>query len=198
MARRGWVSAEVAPGTWRRLQVFDDGWVELPGLARSLSDTRRNLRGALTAVGVFLGAFLVGRALDGAGAPTWTVVVTSLVSLGALVYGGYLATRAQFRNVQQTSADAAQARAERAAGQRLQLAPGAPRWRRAESAAQMHGWLVGVPLVAAADVVDVVTGAEPDRPGTHRAVVTLRDGTQRTYRSPDAKVSSLLGAFGPA
>ncbi len=192
------MSAEVAPGTWRRLQVFDDGWVELPGLARSLSDTRGNLRGALTASGVFLGAFLVGRALDGLGAPTWTVVVSSLGSLGALLYGGYLATRAQFRNVRQTSADAAQARAERAAGQRLQVAPGAPRWRRADSAAQLHRWLVGAPLVAAAEVADVVTDAEPDRPGTHRAVVTLCDGTERTYRSPDARLSSLLGAFGSA
>lgn len=33
MARRAWVSAQTGPTEWHRLSVFDDGWVELPGLA---------------------------------------------------------------------------------------------------------------------------------------------------------------------
>ena len=44
MARRGWVSAQTAPEEWHRVWVFDDGWVELPALARTMSDTRDILR----------------------------------------------------------------------------------------------------------------------------------------------------------
>ena len=34
------MAAETAPDEWRRLSVFDDGWVELPGFARSEQDVR--------------------------------------------------------------------------------------------------------------------------------------------------------------
>lgn len=171
---------------------FDDGWVELPGLARSLSDTRRNLRSALVALGLFVGGLAAGSALDALGAPEALVVACSVVALGGLGYGGVLALRAKLRQWGQSSGDAAQARTERETGRTVQAAEGSPRWKRADSAAEMAGWLEGEVLVEADDVVGVEAAEDRASHVRHRVVVRLRDGSTRTYASPDKRLPRLL------
>lgn len=192
MARRGWVSAEVEPGTWRRVAVFDDGWVELPGFARALSDTRRDLRQALLTLAVFVGALLLGTGADAVGAPGGVAVVCATVAFGALVWGGFLAMRAKLRGLTQSSADADQARRERDQGARVQLAPGASRWRRTSSARELSGSLVGVRAVDADDIVSVEASRDGD---DHVVSVRLVDGTVRTLRSTDRRLVPLVSGL---
>ncbi|WP_139982383.1 hypothetical protein [Nocardioides litoris] len=191
MARRGWVSAEVGPERWVRVVVFD----ELPGFARTLSDTRTNLRRSVLALAVVAVGFGLGSLLGRTGHPELAVVPYA-VALVALGWGAFHAYRARWRNDQQALDDAAQARAERARGERPRRAPGAPVFKRASSAAEMGSWLVGVTTVAAADVVDVTVADDPTR-GDHRvATVRLADGAVRAYTSPDRSLERLLAAFG--
>ena len=66
--RRGWVSAEAAPGTWKRLVVFDDGWVEISGFARGCPTRARRGGGPVVVGGPARYLAVAGspRARDGA------------------------------------------------------------------------------------------------------------------------------------
>ncbi len=175
--------------------VFDDGWVELPGFGRALSDTRSNLRRALLVLAVLFGAPLVGGALEAVGVPEVALVPLYVLAVAALAYGVVLVVRAKLANFRQLDGDHAQARAEAAAEQRVRPAPGAPTRRRAESAAQFASWLEGAVHVDASHVSAVTCERVS---GEHRAEVRLSDGTARTYRSPDSKLPRLLAPFGNA
>ena len=198
MARRGWVSVEDAAGDWWRLSVFDDGWVELPGFARGLSDTRAQLRQLLFLVGGFgvlvLLSQLAGR-LDGVGSSL--SLVLSVAALGLLLFSAVLIARFRARDRQQAAGDHAQAVAARRAGRRVRRRPGTPLCRRARSSAEFAAALEGVRRVGAEQVgVLVLTG--PDHPGPADPLVVsvlLHDGSSLTYRTPDATARELFAPF---
>ncbi|MEO9322638.1 hypothetical protein ABFT23_04055 [Nocardioides sp. C4-1] len=192
MARVGWVSAETSSGAWRRLSVFDDGWVELPGFARAMSDVRRNSRNVLRTTGVAVLAGVLTLLSSALGGPTWLTAIGALVVVAALVRNAWQGTAASMRNATQLQQDAEERRREAAAGHVVRMRPGAPRWRRASSAAELHGWLEGGELVAASDIVEVVVEPGDD---TTRVRVLLTDGSRRTYTSPDDALGRLLGTF---
>ena len=163
--RRGWVSVEDAAGDWWRLSVFDDGWVELPGFARGLSDTRAQFRQLLLLLGGFgvlvLLSQLAGR-LDGVGGPLSLLLSTA--SLGLLLVSVVLMARFRARDRQQAAGDRAQAVAAREAGHRVRRRPGTSTLRRARSSAEFAGNLEGVRRVGAEQVSAVVLSG-PERPG---------------------------------
>lgn len=185
--RRGWVSAEDAAGDWWRLSVFDDGWVELPGFARGLSDTRAQLRQLLFLLGGFgvlvLLSQLAGR-FDGVGPLS---LVLSIGALGLLLFSAVLIARFRARDRQQADGDHAQAMAARRAGQRVRRRPGTPLFRRARSSAEFAAGLEGVRRIGAEQVGAVVLSG-PERPGPADPLVLsvlLHDGSVLTYRTPD-------------
>ena len=191
MARRGWVSAEVAPDVWRRLSVFDDGWVELPGFARSLSDTRAQGRSLLRVVALLV---VLGAATYAADRLDLPAVVGGVLSAGLLVvllWSSVLAFRFRLANRRQLVADADQARAEKA--QRLRREAGAPLFRRADSARQFAGWIKGEVHVDGATVLGVEAAVEGD---LHVVHVRLSTGDVRRYASPDRTLPKLLAPFG--
>ncbi|SDN52390.1 hypothetical protein SAMN05660199_00195 [Klenkia soli] len=195
MGRRGWVSVEDAAGDWWRLSVFDDGWVELPGFARGLSDTRAQLRQLLFLVGGFgvlvLLSQLAGR-LDGVGESL--SLVLSVLALGLLLVSAVLIGRFRARDRQQAAGDRAQA--ARQAG-RVRRRPGTPWFRRARTSAEFAAALEGVRRVGAEQVgVVVLTG--PEHPGAADPLVVsvlLHDGSSLTYRTPDAAARELFAPF---
>ena len=196
--RRGWVSVEDATGDWWRLSVFDDGWVELPGFARELSDTRAQLRQLLFLVGGFgvlvLLSQLAGR-LDGVGVAL--SLVLSVSALGLLLFSMVLIARFRARDRQQAAGDHAQAVAARRAGQRLRRRPGAPMFQRVRSSAEFAARLEGVRRVGAEQVgMVVLTG--PARPGPADPLVVsvlLHDGSALTYRTPDPTARELFAPW---
>ncbi|MCO7218891.1 hypothetical protein [Klenkia sp. PcliD-1-E] len=197
MARRGWVSVEDAAGDWWRLAVYDDGWVELPGFARGLSDTRAQLRQLLFLVGAFgvlvLLSQLAGR-LDGVGPLSF---VLSAGALGLLLFSVVQVARFRARDRQQAAGDRAQAQAARAAGRRVTRRPGAPLFRRAASSAQYASWLDGVRRVGAEQVGAVVLSG-PEHPGPADPLVVsvlLQDGSTLTYRTPDDTARTLFAPW---
>lgn len=197
MARRGWVGAQTEPDRWMRLVVFDDGWVELPGLARSMSAMRGNLQRAVRNLAIFVGALcgaaLIVKLTDRIGLPAgWGTAAALALIVGAAGFVLVSGTRQDLKSLRRTQADFQQARADRASGVRIRRTPGAPLLRRADSAQQFADWLDGEVLVRAADIRAVAVSTEGE---DHRATVTLTSGEQRTYRSPDAKLGALLGSF---
>ena len=196
--RRGWVSVEDAAGDWWRLSVFDDGWVELPGLARGLSDTRAQLRQLLFLVGGFgvlvLLSQLAGR-LDGIGEPL--SLVLSVSALGLLLFSAVLIARFRARDRQQAAGDRAQAGTARAEGRQVRRRPGTPLLRRAHSSAEFAAGLDGVRRVGGEQVSAVVlTGPEHAGPAAPLVVsVLLHDGSVLTYRTPDPTARTLFAPW---
>ena len=196
--RRGWVSVEDAAGDWWRLSVFDDGWVELPGFARGLSDTRAQVRQLLFLVGGFgvlvLLSQLAGR-LDGVGIPL--SLVLSVASLGLLLVSVVLMARFRARDRQQAAGDRAQAGAARAAGRVVRRRPGTSTFQRARSSAEFAARLEGVRRVGTEQVgMVVLTG--PEHPGPDDPLVVsvlLHDGSALTYRTPDPTARELFAPW---
>jgi len=189
------VAAETGPGEWRRLAVFDDGWVELPGMARSLSDTRSRLRtsllalvGFVAALGVIAGISALLATVDDL--PMIVAAVPLVLTLALVGAAVVLSVRWRRRGVEQVRGDAEQAQRERRARLRITRAPGAPLFRRAGSATQLAAWLEGETHVAGDDVAAVDTAREGR---VHVVTVVFVDGRTRAYRSPDAKLVELLG-----
>lgn len=194
MARRGWVSAETAPGDWRRLSVFDDGWVEQPGLGRTFSVTRVRLRqfilllaAVIVALAVMLGFTLVVTAIDDP--PAGLVIAPLVVLVVVLVGAPIVLTRWRLADLRRTVDDVGQARAERRRGDQVRRAPGAPLLRRADTAAELAGWLEGARHVRLGDVRDASTSLDGR---IHVVTVRFTDGTVRSYRSPDRRLVELL------
>jgi hypothetical protein len=198
MSKRGWVAVEDPAGDWWRLVVWDDGWVELPGFARGLSDTRAQLKQLLALVGGFgllvLLSQLAGR-FDGVG--PGASVAFAVLALGLLLFSAVQVARFRARDRQQFAGDRQQALAARAAGQRPRRRPGAPLFRRATSSAEYVRWLDGVRRVGAEQVGAVVV-AGPERPGPADPLVVsvlLQDGSTLTYRTPDATARTLFAPW---
>lgn len=200
MARRGWVAAETGPDQWRRLMVFDDGWVELPGMGRTMSDARNQLRRSLFLLGGFALALALIYGLTRLLAliddpPSWLPFIPGLLILAVIVAGSVAVTRMRWRRVQQARGDVVQARAERQSGRRLTRAEGAPMWRRADTAEQLAAWLDGETHVRATEVTQVSCERDGE---DHVVSVRATTGGERRYRSPDAKLAELLAPFGGA
>ncbi len=196
MARREWVSVEVEPGVWRRLVVFDDGWVELPGPTQ----VGRGGRQRDVVAGVLL-LTLLGAPLLGFGAGLTIVdiarpVAVALLVLGVVVvgYALFLLGRNLLGDVRRARDEVRRARVDRAAGQSVRRRPGAPLLRRPTSARELASWIEGGVHVDAADVVgvDVLPATQPAR-----VDVRLADGTTRSYASPDVTLPRLLTPFAP-
>lgn len=202
MARRGWVSAQTGQDTWHRLSVFDDGWVELPGMARTMSDTRQNLRaklfGALIPLGIL--ALLVVNAVLASRLDlpaVWLIVPGLLLALGLLgwsVYFSIFELRRGWRNRDQLEGDRRQSRAMRASGRQIKRVPGAPLFRRAQTAEEFTRWLDGVTHVPVTGIVEVFAVLDGE---THVVTVSLTGGRERKYRSPDARLPELLRGLRP-
>lgn len=198
MARVGWVSAaEVGTDDWYRLAVFDDGWVDLPGMARNLSDVRANLRKSLLLLALLLGA--IGAAVlltrwtgSNGGSPVVSIVVAVLL-LAVFIYVAIRIGRMKARDVRQRSQDADQARRFKDQGRQLQRAPGTKLFGRVHSAQAMAEALINVRLTKATDTA-TVTITEHDK--QFAAFVEFLDGSTRLYTTPDRTIVSLLGRFG--
>ncbi len=192
------MSAEDAAGDWWRLAVYDDGWVEMPGFARGMSDTRAQFKQLLALVGGFgllvLLSQLAGR-FDGVG--PGASVVFAVLALGLLLFSAVQIARFRARDRQQAAGDREQALAAKAAGRQVRRRPGAPLLRRATSSAEYVSWLDGVRRVGAEQVGAVVlTG--PEHPGPADPLVLsvlLHDGTTLTYRTPDPTARTLFAPW---
>lgn len=198
MRSRGWVSAEDAAGDWWRLLVFDDGWVELPGFARGMSDTRSQLRQLLVLVGAFgllvLLSQLAGR-FDGVGPGVSGVFAVGALAL--LLFSAVQVARFRARDRQQAAGDLAQAQRALGTGRRVTRRPGAPLFRRAHSSAEYVSWVDGVRRVGAEQVGAVaLAGPEHPTPADPLVVsVLLHDGTTLTYRTPDPTARRLFAPW---
>lgn len=203
MARRGWVSAQTGEDTWHRLSVFDDGWVELPGAARTMSDSRQNLRkklfGGLILLGILalmmLYAQLASTMRD---LPAvWLIVPGILLGLGLVGWAVYFSIwefRRGWRNRDQFEGDRRQLRAMRASGRQIRRVHGAPMLQRAETAEEFASWLDGETHVRASDIVEVIAVLDGR---THVVTVSLTGGRKRVYRSPDGRLPELLRGLRP-
>lgn len=193
------MTAEVGRETWKQLTVFDDGWVETSTFARSLSDTRSDLRKTLVTLALIFGSVGVGKGLTALGAPPAAETACLVVGGAAIVYAMCLVVAMRWRGLMQSGADLDQLGADRRAGRVPTARPGAPRWKLAGSAAEMASWFTGVGHVAATDVTAVEVVDLPRRGWwrrrTHRVDVRLVDGRTRTYASPDRRLVDLLTAF---
>lgn len=152
MARRGWVLAQTGPQEWHRLSVFDDGWLELPGFARTLSDTRaihrKRLSAALLILGILGLMFAYAHFLGTLADPPAVLEIALPVVLGlglvaSLMYVTVWQFRADMRNRDQLDGDLEQARAFKASGRQIRRVPelrssGVPRPPRSLPA----GWMV--------------------------------------------------------
>ncbi|QNG37809.1 hypothetical protein F1C76_15555 [Geodermatophilaceae bacterium NBWT11] len=197
MGRRGWVAAEDAAGDWWRLSVFDDGWVELPGFARGLSDTRSQLRQLLFLLAAFTGLFVLGGLLE----DTAPALATGLRVAALVVLVGSTVQIARFRarDRRQLHGDLDQAAAARGAGRQVRARAGARLWRVAGSSQEMADALEGVRRVGSEQVSTVEVTA-PDRPSESDPVVVvvrLHDGEQLTYRTPDRVAADLFAPWTP-
>lgn len=201
MARRGWVSAAqegTEPDDWYRLSVFDDGWVDLPGMARGTSTDRADLRVVLRVLGVValcgLGIWAIQRSDAGFPSLLWVAqLVLSMVAVGALVWFAIWRWSKTPRDWKQATGDLAQLRRERSQGRRIRRAPGAPWFSRPDNAVDFAAALEGVRLTRASEVTDVQLGR---RGSEHLVTVRLVDGSTRSYRSPDDHLPRLLSSFG--
>jgi len=199
MSRRGWVAAQTGPEDWHLLSVFDDGWVEVPGFARSLADTRANRRKALLVAGAVVGGiglvWLVSWLLSRIeGLPLAVQVLPVLALLVLVVILNVWRARTALRNLRQVAGDQRQARRQKAAGFRITRTPGAPLFRRAKTAEEYAGWIEGETHVRATDVVEVAAVREDKM---HVVTVRLSDGRSKVYRSPDGKLTELLCRLRP-
>lgn len=192
MGRRGWVAAEDAAGDWWRLSVFDDGWVELPGFARGLSDTRAQLRQLLLFLAGFTALFVLGGLLEDT-APTLAGVLR-VAALVVLVGSAVQIARFRARDRRQWQGDLQQART---GGQRVRARAGARLWRVAGSSQETVDALDGVRRVGSKQISTVQVTA-PDRPSEADPVVVdvrLHDGQQLTYRTPDRTAVELFAPW---
>ena len=199
MSRRGWVSAEDAAGDWWRLSVFDDGWVELPGFARAVSDTRAHLRelglwiGALVLLGV-LSFVVAGSPLAETGVP----MLVSLAFVAVLVTAVVRTWVFRVRDLRQSAGDAAQVRRDRGTRPPVRRRPGAPLFRRARSSAEFAGWLDGVRRVALSEVAAVRVSGSGSRADPVVVTVALTGGQTLAYRSPDRTLARLFAPWAGA
>jgi hypothetical protein len=182
-----------------RITAFDDGWLELPGMARSLALARRQLRAAALLLVIFVGGLAalvgVGRLLAKLGLhQPWPSIVplVGFLALAATVWVVNL--RLDLHKWRASGQDREQARADKVAGRHLEMVPGAPKWRRATSAAEFASWVRKVTLVRRVDIVSINT---TDDGADQVATVTMRDGSVRRYRSPDRTLGRLLETYDP-
>lgn len=157
MSPRGWVSAETGPEEWHLLRVFDDGWVEIPGFARTLSDTRANLRRALLGLVVLIGGLgviaLIAALLSRQDDPPVVLLFLPVLLAFALMLGLWVwRLPVSWRGSRQVVDDHRQAR-QRPATSRVRRAPGAPLFRRATTAEEYAGRIVGMTHLLATDIV---------------------------------------------
>ncbi|MGI8417423.1 MAG: hypothetical protein ACR2P2_14710 [Nakamurella sp.] len=202
MAKIGWVSAAeegTSPERWYRLNVFDDGWVDFPGLARGLSDARSNLKSSLWMLLGLVGGIVVvalvvllGSSVGG-GLGTAIVIAAVVLFFGGAITLQVRQFRTRKRDRAQSSGDAQQWRELRAAGQSPRRRPGIKLFTRVTSAQQYVDVITNVRLTRAVDVAGVscsTVGADIV------ARVQLQDGSTRIYRTPDRKIVQLLSRFG--
>ncbi len=193
MSRRGWVSAADDDGNWWRLAVYDDGWIELPGAARGLSDTRAQIRRLAGLLAAFAGLAVAARLVGDAAAPLATVLLVA--ALAVLAVAVVQVARFRARDRRQRLGDRAQARAADQAGHRVRRNPGAPLFRRAGSSAEYASWLDGVHRVAG-DSVSWIQVTEPSSPAEPVVLTVHRhDGAVSTYRTPDRTAVRLLAPW---
>lgn len=198
MGRVGWVSAaEDGTDDWYRLSVFDDGWVDLPGMARNLSDVRANLRKTVLLLALLLGAIggalLLTRWTASNDGPMVVSILVPVVLLAVFVYIAIRMGRMKSRDWRQRSADADQARRFSDQGRQLQRAPGTKLFSRVHSAQAMADALINIRLTKASDIA-AVTVTEHDK--QFAAVVEFVDGSTRRYTTPDRTITDLLSRFG--
>lgn len=199
MSRRGWVAAQTGAEEWHLLSVFDDGWVEVPGFARTLADTRANRRKALLVAGAVVGGlglvWLVSWLLSRIeGLPLVVALLPVLALLVLVVALNVWRAWMTLRNLRQVAEDQRQARRQKAAGFRITRTPGAPLFRRAKTAQEYASWIEGETHVLATDIVDVSAAREEK---LYVVTVRLADGRTRVYRSPDGKLTELLCGLRP-
>lgn len=192
--RRGWVSAEDPTGAWWVLHVYEDGWVELPGKARDLADTRRQMRYLLPRLGAVL-------ALAAAAIVTSRYEVPVLPSVLGLAFFVLLMVtwvqmrRFRWRDIQQRAADREQNRAVRESGRVLRPREGAKLFRRWRSSADAEATMHGVRRVDIATVSRVDLAVPPDDAQPVVVTVLLHDGRQLAYRTPDRTAVRLFGPW---
>ena len=168
MSSRGRVTARDDAGEWRLLDVYDDGWCEVPAPVRTAEETRRRLRELLGWMAAVVGSF-------GAAA-------AAVVLLPAALWVSYLLLGVSGAVV---VAAAVRAAAVRAQGHRPAFDTSA-----AQAAAE-----AGTRRVAVSDVraVELLRAGHEDV-----VTVTARRGRPLVYRSPDRTLGRLFAAWAPA
>ncbi|MDQ2847175.1 MAG: hypothetical protein M3Y77_12670, partial [Actinomycetota bacterium] len=150
-----------SPERWYRLNVFDDGWVDFPGLARGIYDARSNLKSSLWMLLGLVGGIVVvvllvllGSSVGG-GLGAAIVVIAVVLFFGGAITMQVLQFRTRRRNWVQSRDDAEQSRELRAAGQNPRRRPGVKLFTRVTSAQQYADAITNVRLTRAVDVAGV-------------------------------------------
>lgn len=189
--RRGWVAAEDPAGDWWVLHVFEDGWVEVPGGARDIADTRANLAYLLPRiVGLvaLVAATVVAGRLD-------VPVLPQLLGIAFLVLllTSYRQTRRfRGRDHEQQMDDQAQ---DAAHGHRVRVREGRTSWRRYRTSAEFVAAVEGVRRVGSESVSRVQVDTPVDDAAPVIVSVWLHDGTWSGYRTPDRTAVRLFAPW---
>ncbi len=194
MSKRGWVSVEDPAGDWWVLQVYEDGWVEVPGRARDLADNRAQLRvllPGLAGVLVLFGASVVLGRFDVPVAPS----LLALAGFGVLVVTGVRARRFRIADHHQARADDEQTRRLREQGRRLRVREGQSAWQRSRTSAHHAQVMAGVRRVGAEHLSRVDVRVPPSAQEPVVVDVWFHDGSWLGYRTPDRTVVRLFSPW---
>ncbi|MCO7218892.1 hypothetical protein [Klenkia sp. PcliD-1-E] len=184
MSKLGWVSAEDPAGDWWVLQVYDDGWVEVPGRARDLADTRRKLRTALSGLGGVIGLWAAAIILDRNGVPVLPTVI-AWIGVVVLLVTSRRTRRMRLQDRGQALADRDQRRRMREQGREPRVREGRPAWRPPRSSAEWAQRMQGVRRVGAEEVSRVDVRVPPSEGEPVVVDVWRTDGSWLGYRTPD-------------
>ena len=201
---------------WFRLSVFDDGWVEVPGFGRAVAGIRDNARRAYRTLGLVVPGVVVGILLlvwaNSFSGTAETVLRTAglVLTVASIVLLSARSLSLDVRKNARQWADTNDLQRLKAAGRLPARVPGTPLFRPASSAEEFASRLTNTTLVRAADVSSVtsrelVGDALTPVDGPYQldelpylVEVRLHSGELIRYRSPEAKLGTLLSRFGVA
>lgn len=192
--KRGWVAAEDPTGDWWVLQVFEDGWVEVPGGARDLADNRAQLRVLLPGLLVSIALFAASIVTSRLGVPALPSLI-GMAGFGLLVVTGVRARRFRYQDHLQRRGDAEQRQRMREAGRVLRVREGQNAWTRSRTSAHYAQVMEGVRRVGAEQIsrVDVRQPTAAQEPVI--VDVWLHDGSWLGYRTPDRTAVRLFAPW---
>lgn len=199
MALGGTVLAHRETGAPVTLMMFDDGWIDLPGVASRASSIRRHVLAALiifvVGSGLLTVAALGAELLRVHDVGFWS----TLVSVGSLLVVFFAAANPRVhllvQGLLQRLADHRRLRRDpRNSAHLVRRRAGVPWYRKARSASEFAAYHTTPAPVLAVDLSAIRLGRGP---AGCQATVWRRDGSMLIYRSVDHRLSAFMSAYPP-